>query len=88
MAMVITVPVSGEQIKATGTMEVYFSPRGGATEAVVREIDHARREILVQAYSFTSPKISQALVQAWNVNRLAKLTHHRRPKLTHPSECF
>jgi len=22
------------------------------------------------------------------VNRLAKLTHHRRPKLTHPSECF
>jgi phosphatidylserine/phosphatidylglycerophosphate/cardiolipin synthase-like enzyme len=45
-------------------IEVYFSPGGGATEAVVREIDAARQTIFVQAYSFTSRPIAAALVQA------------------------
>jgi len=45
-------------------VEVYFSPRDGATGAIVREIDRARSEILVQAYSFTSAPIAQALVKA------------------------
>lgn len=45
-------------------IEVYFSPRDGATEAIVREIDRARSEILVQAYSFTSAPIAQALLKA------------------------
>lgn len=62
--LMLAAPVFADPIKASGTVEVFFSPRGGATEAVVREIDHARREILVQAYSFTSPQISKALVQA------------------------
>ena len=35
-------------------IEVHFSPRGGCTEAVVKEIDAAKSVILVQAYSFTS----------------------------------
>ncbi len=35
---------------------VYFSPRGGCTEAVVRELDHAKFTVLVQAYSFTFPR--------------------------------
>jgi len=56
--------VFASPIKSTGTVDVYFSPRGGATEAVVREIDQARREILVQAYSFTSAPIAKALLQA------------------------
>ncbi|MGH7222130.1 MAG: phospholipase D family protein, partial [Gemmataceae bacterium] len=34
------------------------------TEAIVREIQHARHEILVLAYSFTSQPIAQALVDA------------------------
>jgi phosphatidylserine/phosphatidylglycerophosphate/cardiolipin synthase-like enzyme len=45
-------------------MEVYFSPEGGCTEAVVREIDAAQTSILVQAYSFTSAPIAKALVDA------------------------
>jgi phosphatidylserine/phosphatidylglycerophosphate/cardiolipin synthase-like enzyme len=45
-------------------IEVYFSPHDGATEAIVREIDRARAEILVQAYSFTSAPIAQALLKA------------------------
>jgi phosphatidylserine/phosphatidylglycerophosphate/cardiolipin synthase-like enzyme len=49
---------------STGTIEVFFSPNGGATEAIVREIGKARQEILVQAYSFTSKPIAKALLDA------------------------
>ncbi|MGA2032767.1 MAG: phospholipase D family protein [Thermoguttaceae bacterium] len=45
-------------------MEIYFSPKGGCTEAVVQEIERARQTILVQAYSFTSAPIAEALVDA------------------------
>lgn len=62
--LMTTMPALGEQFKATGTVDVYFSPNGGATEAIVREIDSAKREILVQAYSFTSKPIAKALVDA------------------------
>src|SRR3989449_4724280 len=43
---------------------VYFSPSGGATDAVVREINAATQQILVQAYSFTSAPIAKALLEA------------------------
>jgi phosphatidylserine/phosphatidylglycerophosphate/cardiolipin synthase-like enzyme len=46
------------------SVEVYFSPKGGCTEAVVKEIDAAKTMILVQAYSFTSVPIAKALVDA------------------------
>ncbi len=45
-------------------IQVYFSPRGGATEAIVRELSGARRQVLINAYSFTSPDIQKAVVQA------------------------
>ena len=45
-------------------VEVYFSPDDRTTEAIVREIDHSRTEILVQAYSFTSAPIAKALLKA------------------------
>ena len=45
-------------------IEVFFSPRGGCTEAVEREIARAKNSIWVQAYSFTSAPIAEALVQA------------------------
>jgi phosphatidylserine/phosphatidylglycerophosphate/cardiolipin synthase-like enzyme len=43
---------------------VFFSPKGGATEAMVHELGNAKKEILVQAYSFTSAPIAKALVAA------------------------
>ncbi len=46
------------------TIEVYFSPNGGATGAIVRELNNAKKEILVQAYSLTSAPIRKALVDA------------------------
>ncbi len=45
-------------------VQVYFSPGGGATEAVVRALDAATNSVLVQAYSFTSAPIARALVEA------------------------
>jgi hypothetical protein len=36
------------------TWSVYFSPNGGCTEAVIREVDKAKTSVLVPAYSFTS----------------------------------
>lgn len=44
--------------------QVYFSPNGGAQEAVVKEINGAKKSIFVQAYSFTNQPIAKALVEA------------------------
>lgn len=47
------------------SVTVYFSPGGGCTEAIISEINNAKSEILVQAYSFTSASIAKALVDAY-----------------------
>jgi len=44
--------------------KVCFSPHGGCTESIVKEINAAKSEILVQAYSFTSAPIAKALLDA------------------------
>lgn len=62
--LLISTPVSAEEFKSTGTTDVFFSPTGGATEAIVKEINSAKSEILVQAFSFTSKPIAKALVDA------------------------
>jgi len=47
-----------------GSIRVYFSPNGGCTDAILIEINQAKSEILLQAYSFTSQPIAQALIRA------------------------
>ena len=59
-----TFPAFPATIPATGTIDVFFTPSGGATAAIVNEIQAARKEILVQAYSFTSTPIAKALLEA------------------------
>ena len=51
-------PIGGESIKA------YFSPQGGCTEAIVKEVNAATNTVLVQAYSFTSAPIAKAIADA------------------------
>ena len=46
------------------TWQVYFSPDGGCTRAIVNAIAAANRQILVQAYEMTAPQIKSALVAA------------------------
>ncbi len=47
-----------------GSIRVYFSPNGGCTDAILSQINQAKTEILLQAYSFTSKPIAQALIRA------------------------
>jgi hypothetical protein len=56
--------ISADRTVIVPSTEVYFSPRGGATEAIVHELRNAKIEILVQAYSFTSTPIAKSLVDA------------------------
>ncbi len=44
--------------------EVFFSPKGGCTQAIVDNLSWAERYIRVQAYSFTSKPIAEALIVA------------------------
>jgi phosphatidylserine/phosphatidylglycerophosphate/cardiolipin synthase-like enzyme len=45
-------------------VQVYFSPLGGCTEAIVDVLNHATNSVYVQAFSFTSTPIAKALVDA------------------------
>jgi len=56
-------PVTLPQENPT-TWEVYFSPRGECTSAIIKELEKANNSVLVQAYYFTSAPIAEALVNA------------------------
>jgi len=45
-------------------VEVFFSPKGGCTEAIVGALRDAKKSVWVQAYSFTNAQIARALVDA------------------------
>jgi len=47
-----------------GAWQVYFSPHGGCTDAIVKQLDQAKTSIYVHAYSFTSEPIAKSLVDA------------------------
>ena len=49
-----------------GTITAHFSPKGGCTDAIVATIGEARQTLDIQAYSFTSVPIAQAVVAAQN----------------------
>lgn len=46
-----------------GAIEVHFSPNGGCTEAILRELAAAKRSVCIQAYSFTSKPIAEAILK-------------------------
>jgi phosphatidylserine/phosphatidylglycerophosphate/cardiolipin synthase-like enzyme len=54
----------GRKLGHVAQTRVHFSPKGGCQDALVQEIQKARREILVQAYSFTADPLTFALVEA------------------------
>jgi phosphatidylserine/phosphatidylglycerophosphate/cardiolipin synthase-like enzyme len=59
-------PVSVTALNAPepGAVEVRFSPDGGCTQAIVSAIRQAKTSIHIQAYSFTSLPIAEALLHA------------------------
>jgi phosphatidylserine/phosphatidylglycerophosphate/cardiolipin synthase-like enzyme len=56
--------VSAEATRPGPSTEVYFSPNGGCTDAIVKSLRDAKTSIMVQAYWFTSERIAKALVEA------------------------
>ena len=57
-------PPTPVTVPAQGTIEVAFSPPGGATAAIVQAVGEARQRVWVQAYSFTSAPIARAVLSA------------------------
>ena len=55
---------AADKLQNDVSAKVYFSPNGGCTDAIVKELSRAKSEILVQAYSFTSREIAKALTDA------------------------
>jgi phosphatidylserine/phosphatidylglycerophosphate/cardiolipin synthase-like enzyme len=51
-------------LPATGSIELAFAPEDDATGLVVQAIEGAQKQVLVQAFSFTSREIAAALIQA------------------------
>jgi phosphatidylserine/phosphatidylglycerophosphate/cardiolipin synthase-like enzyme len=64
LTLVFLVRALHRKLTTPPSAAVLYSPKGGCTDAVVRELKAARREVLVQAYSFSSKAIAQALVDA------------------------
>lgn len=62
IALSITVAQAAESYIVS--TQVYFSPNGGAQEALVKEINGAKKSVFVQAYSFTNQPIAKALAEA------------------------
>jgi phosphatidylserine/phosphatidylglycerophosphate/cardiolipin synthase-like enzyme len=57
-------PRSGKVVEGKGIIQVAFTPEDDAGALVVSAIDSARKEVLVQAFSFTHRDIAQALIRA------------------------
>jgi phosphatidylserine/phosphatidylglycerophosphate/cardiolipin synthase-like enzyme len=55
---------AAKTVPASPQIQVYFSPNGGCTDAIVNALDQAKTSVLVQAYSFTSAPIAKAVVDA------------------------
>ncbi len=62
---ILPIDVSAKNLTLTNApAQVYFSPQGGCTEAIVEALNKAKTDVLVLAYSFTSKEIAKALVDA------------------------
>jgi phosphatidylserine/phosphatidylglycerophosphate/cardiolipin synthase-like enzyme len=64
LLLVFSLPLRADGPYHPSGVEVFFSPKGGCTEAVVAELSKAKSTVYVQAYSFTSAPIAQALADA------------------------
>ena len=64
-ALISSQPLQAASLILNNTpTQICFSPKGGCTEAIVDQINQAKSEILIQAYSFTSKEIASAIVKA------------------------
>ena len=57
-------PVTAELPRPIPPIEVYFSPKGGCTEAILKELKAAKSTVFIQAYGFTPEPVAKAFVEA------------------------
>ena len=57
-------PATGARLAATGSIETAFTPGDRIDNLIIAAIAAAKREVLVNAYSFTQRRISGALIAA------------------------
>jgi phosphatidylserine/phosphatidylglycerophosphate/cardiolipin synthase-like enzyme len=62
--LLFLVRMAGQWLGFSSGARAYHSPKGGCTDAIIREIKKARREILMLAYSFTAKPVAEALLEA------------------------
>lgn len=55
---------AGVQLPQSGSLEVAFSPRGGAQDLVLKVIQSSRKSIRLMGYSMTSAPVVGALIDA------------------------
>jgi phosphatidylserine/phosphatidylglycerophosphate/cardiolipin synthase-like enzyme len=63
-AVADSLPAAGARFAATGSIETAFTPGDRIDNLIIAAIAAAKREVLVNAYSFTQRRISGALVAA------------------------
>jgi phosphatidylserine/phosphatidylglycerophosphate/cardiolipin synthase-like enzyme len=63
-AILIALPLFPTPLPAEMFVQACFSPQGKCAGHLLREIDQARRELLVAVYAFTSDELAGALAQA------------------------
>lgn len=56
--------VQAQSLQQAPQIQVGFSPEGSAEQLVLQVIDSARSQLRVMGYSFSSPKVVKALIQA------------------------
>jgi len=56
--------IKSPAVALSGSVQVLFTPEDDATSQIVLAIERAQKQVLVQAYSFTSREIAQALISA------------------------
>lgn len=61
--LLLSFPLHAIAVPINTTSHVYFSPAGDSTEAIIKEIGKAKSEILIQAYSFTSKPLAEAVLK-------------------------
>jgi phosphatidylserine/phosphatidylglycerophosphate/cardiolipin synthase-like enzyme len=64
VAFTLSISPSANAELINANCSVKFSPNGGARDEIIRRIENARTEILLQAYNFTSKEIVDALIAA------------------------
>jgi phosphatidylserine/phosphatidylglycerophosphate/cardiolipin synthase-like enzyme len=62
--LLISTALFADTFEQTASYKVCFTPKQPCTDLIVDTINQAQKEILVQAYSFTSRPIAQALTRA------------------------